>query len=194
VFEPFFSTKDVGKGSGLGLSMVYGFARQSNGHAAIYSELGLGTTVRLYLPVSQRIEASRPRASSNATEDVAHGDETILIVEDDPFVRGHAIASLESLGYKVLVAAQGREAFGLLQGGAKIDLLFSDIVMPGGMNGWELAVQARLMMPQLKVLFTSGYPQEALNRRIQIDPSARILAKPYRLAQLARRVRETLDA
>lgn len=192
VFEPFFTTKEVGKGSGLGLSMVYGFARQSNGHVTIYSEPGLGTSVRLYLPAA----AASEHASATRTNDflkAPRGKETVLVVEDDPFVRSHAIGTLESLGYRVMVAGDGREALNMLRGGARPVLLFTDVVMPGGLNGWELAEQARTMAPDLRVLFTSGYPQEALTSRSQIDPNAHILTKPYRKADLARAVREALD-
>ena len=195
VFEPFFTTKEVGKGTGLGLSMVYGFVKQSNGHISLYSEPGLGTSVRLYLPVA---EVGREHAFGARAEETApplRGSETVLIAEDDPFVRSHAIASLESLGYRVMVAADGREALSFLSGGARPDLLFTDVVMPGGLSGWELAAQARELVPTLRVLFTSGYPQEVLSRRSQVDPrNAGMLSKPYRLAELARHVREALDA
>lgn len=192
-FEPFFTTKEVGKGSGLGLSMVYGFAKQSNGHISIYSEPGLGTSVRLYLPIAEGA-ANERAARADESQPVVGGAETVLIAEDDPYVRGHAISSLESLGYRVIVAADGPEALSLLQGGERPDLLFTDIVMPGGVSGWELAAKARVLAPGLRVLFTSGYPLETLARRAPLDPQASMLAKPYRLADLARRVRETLDA
>jgi PAS domain S-box-containing protein len=191
-FEPFFTTKEVGKGSGLGLSMVYGFVKQSNGHVTIYSEVGLGTSVRLYLPMADTgpaLAQHRPSDLSKAPK----GKETVLVVEDDPFVRSHVIASLESLGYRVMVAADGREALAKLQGGARPALLFTDVVMPGGISGWQLAEQARVIAPGLKVLFTSGYPQESLTRRGQVNPDALILTKPYRKADLARRLREALD-
>jgi PAS domain S-box-containing protein len=191
VFEPFFTTKEVGKGSGLGLSMVYGFVKQSNGHVTIYSELGLGTSVRLYLPMTGPHAGSAPRPAEAPL--TATGEETVLVVEDDPFVRSHVIASLESLGYRVMVAGDGREALGMLRGGARPALLFTDVVMPGGVNGWKLVEEARRIAPELRVLFTSGYPQEALTSRGQIDRDAHMLTKPYRKAELARRVREVLD-
>ncbi len=193
-FEPFYTTKEVGKGSGLGLSMVYGFVKQSNGHVAIYSEQGLGTSVRLYLPAAEPDDDLHLAARHDDFAANEGGDETILIVEDDPFVRSHVISSLETLGYRILVAADGREALNLMQGGARPDLLFTDIVMPGGISGWELAAQARANLPGMRVLFTSGYPQETLTRRGQVDQHAMLLSKPYRLAELARRVRETLDS
>jgi len=191
-FEPFFTTKEVGKGSGLGLSMVYGFVKQSNGHVTIYSELGLGTSVRLYLPIAEGLAEATPRTHADR-EKAPRGTESVLVVEDDAFVRGHAITSLESLGYCVMVAADGRQGLALLESGARPDLLFTDIVMPGGVNGWELAMQARRLMPELRVLYTSGYPLEALKGRADLDPGTTLLAKPYRLADLAQRVRETLD-
>nr|WP_257756545.1 PAS domain-containing hybrid sensor histidine kinase/response regulator [Candidatus Viadribacter manganicus] len=189
-FEPFFTTKEVGKGSGLGLSMVYGFAKQSNGHVNIYSEPGLGTSIRLYLPlVGQGAAPQR----SHAEERTVGGNERVLVVEDDALVRSHAISSLEGIGYRVIVARDGPEALALLRGGVEIDLLFTDVVMPGGMNGWEVAALARELSPRLKVLFTSGYPLETLSSRGQSDPAARILSKPYRIAELAKQVREVLD-
>jgi CheY-like chemotaxis protein len=121
------------------------------------------------------------------------GNEKILIVEDDPYVRSHAISSLESVGYRVIVASDGPEALTLLRGGAEPELLFTDLVMPGGMNGWELAAKAREIRPKLKVLYTSGYPLESLIDRGESDPGAHMLSKPYRVAELARLVREVLD-
>jgi len=190
VFEPFFTTKDVGKGSGLGLSMVYGFVRQSNGHVNIYSEQGLGTSIRLYLPL---IDESNAPVRTRTDGRAIGGNERVLVVEDDAFVRSHAISSLEGIGYRVIVARDGPEAIALLRGGAEIDLLFTDLVMPGGMNGWEVATVARQLNPKLKVLFTSGYPLETLTSRGQGGDQPQILSKPYRIAELATRVREVLD-
>jgi PAS domain S-box-containing protein len=188
-FEPFFTTKDIGKGTGLGLSMVYGFIKQSRGHVALYSEPGLGTTVRLYLPVSRG-------ASSNSLEtpigDAAtpRGSGTILVVEDDLFVRGYAVGTLEALGYHVITAVDGRDAITKLNQGIAIDLLFSDVVMPGGINGWDLAEQAQQQRPELKVLLTSGYSLETLASRRGSASELRVLDKPYRKAELARIVGE----
>lgn len=191
-FEPFFTTKDVGKGSGLGLSMVYGFVKQSNGHVTIYSEPGLGTTVRIYLPALLAKTQDVPLA---VDKEVTHsGSETVLVVEDDPFVRSYAVMSLESLGYKVVSAVDGRDALQTLAAAAHIDLLFTDVVMPGGVNGWELAGLARKDRPELRVLLTSGYALETLAARGHIRQGALILEKPYRKAELARLVREALVA
>jgi PAS domain S-box-containing protein len=191
-FEPFFTTKEVGKGSGLGLSMVYGFIKQSNGHVTIYSEPGLGTTVRLYLPATSTVveKPTTPRAS--AGEEARDGREAVLVAEDDPFVRAYVVASLEELGYRTIAADDGREALKRLTQGLEVDILFTDIVMPGGMNGWELAEQAQKIRPGLKVLFTSGYALESLVARGRIQADVAILNKPYRKADLARLLRDVL--
>jgi PAS domain S-box-containing protein len=191
VFEPFFTTKEVGKGSGLGLSMVYGFVKQSNGHVAIYSEPDLGTTVRIYLPATGTAGERAPRLVPEA-ETSAIGRETVLIAEDDPFVRAYAVTCLENLGYHVIEAVDGRDALNKIAGGARADLLFTDVVMPGGINGWELAESARRMRPNLKVLLTSGYALEALAERGRLPAGAVVLNKPYRKAELGRRMREAL--
>jgi CheY-like chemotaxis protein len=192
VFEPFFTTKDVGKGSGLGLSMVYGFIKQSNGHVTIYSEPGLGTTVRLYLPESKE-SGSRPAEERTQEAEVPSGSGTILVVEDDLFVRGYAVGILEGLGYRVLTAVDGRDALAKLNQGIRVDLLFSDVVMPGGINGWDLAAQARQQRPGLKVLLTSGYSLETLASRCNHGSELVVLDKPYRKADLARRLWEIFD-
>jgi len=191
-FEPFFTTKEVGKGSGLGLSMVYGFAKQSDGHVAIYSEQGLGTTVRIYLP---RAGAGQSLADVVESEEAApRGYETILIAEDDPFVRSSAIRRVESLGYRVVAAINGKEALQRLRTDPSIDMLFTDIVMPGGMSGWELADQARRIRPALPVLFTSGYALETLVEQGRAEAQAVVLTKPYRKAELAQRLRDAFAA
>ncbi|HUL06367.1 MAG TPA: PAS domain S-box protein [Candidatus Acidoferrum sp.] len=193
-FEPFFTTKEVGKGSGLGLSMVYGFMKQSNGHVSIYSEVNLGTTVRLYLPAHSTLPADVTVASTAAEGEPPRGRETVLVTEDDPFVRAYVVGSLEDLGYRVIAAQDAREALTHLTQTGDIDLLFTDIVMPGGLNGWELAERAQQIKPSLKLLFTSGYALETLVARGRIHPDTAILNKPYRRPELARRLRETLDA
>jgi PAS domain S-box-containing protein len=193
VFEPFFTTKDVGKGSGLGLSMVYGFAKQSNGHVSIYSEPGLGTTVRLYLPaVTEKANVVASLPPSVTPEISQRGVETVFIVEDDPFVRSYAVMSLQSLGYRVTSAVDGNDALQKLGTDIQVDLLFTDIVMPGGINGWELAELARRARPDLRVLLTSGYALETLSAQGHLRDGAFILTKPYRKAELARRLREAL--
>jgi PAS domain S-box-containing protein len=192
-FEPFFTTKEVGKGTGLGLSMVYGFVKQSNGHVTLYSEPGLGTTVRLYLPAQST--ASMPLTG---TVPVAHsepprGRETVLVAEDDPFVRSHAVTCLESLGYQVIAAVDGNDALARLNQGIEPDILFTDIVMPGGINGLELAERAKQLRPGLKVLITSGYALETLAARGRLHADVAVLHKPYRKAELAQRLRDALD-
>jgi PAS domain S-box-containing protein len=192
-FEPFYATKEVGKGSGLGLSMVYGFVKQSNGHLAIYSEPGLGTTVRIYLP---QVASKLPRSAEQTQIDAGTlpcGTETVLVVEDDPFVRTYSIKSLESLGYSVISAVDGNDALQKLRADIPVDILFTDIVMPGGINGWELTDLARQLRPGLPVLLTSGYALETLVKHGRLRAGAVVLTKPYRKAELARRLREVVS-
>jgi len=188
VFEPFFTTKEVGKGSGLGLSMVYGFVRQSGGQVRIESLVGRGTTVRLYLPAESR---AKPEAQGpdDASIDVG-GSETILLVEDNADVRAMAEAGLAELGYRVLSARTALEALDVLQGREPVDLLFTDVVMPGGMSGLELAREAQRLRPGLPVLATSGHVGSA---EASGAPDVPILSKPYLRADLARALRRTLD-
>jgi PAS domain S-box-containing protein len=193
-FEPFYTTKEVGKGSGLGLSMVYGFAKQSNGHVSIYSELGLGTTVRIYLP---HVAIKGARSSDQILADepyIPRGHETILVAEDDPFVRSSVILRIESLGYTVVAAINGNDALLKLRANPEIDMLFTDIVMPGGMSGWELADLARQVRPGLPVVYSSGYALEMLAQQGRAPAQSIILVKPYRKAELAERLREALSA
>lgn len=187
-FEPFFTTKDIGAGSGLGLSMVYGFAKQSKGQVTIYSEPALGTTVTIYLP--KDINALKDEVdSSDKTLLPIGGAETILVVEDDVRVRHLTIRRLEDLGYRVLAAEHGPQALERMQETPDIDLLFSDIVMPGGISGTELARQARKQRPDLHVLLTSGYADDA----IALEKGLPIIRKPYSSSALARKIREVLD-
>jgi PAS domain S-box-containing protein len=192
VFEPFFTTKGVGKGSGLGLSQVYGFVKQSNGHVAIYSEPGLGTTVRLYLPAVAATAETSLTAARKEVEILARNRTMVLVTEDDPFVRSFAVASLESLGYGVIAAIDANEALQKISSGVEIDILFSDIVMPGSINGVELAERARILRPNLKVLLTSGYALETLAARGHLPVDVAVLNKPYRRADLSRRLNEVL--
>jgi PAS domain S-box-containing protein len=191
-FEPFFTTKEVGKGSGLGLSMVYGFVKQSNGHIALYSEPGVGTTVRIYLPhVTRSVSGFAEQMPSGAGPE-PKGHETILVAEDDPFVRSSVIQRIESLGYAVVAAVNGNDALLKLAGNPKIDMLFTDIVMPGGMSGWELADRAHEIRPNLPIVFTSGYALEALADQGRAPAHSTVLTKPYRKADLARVLTEAL--
>ncbi|MES1149301.1 MAG: ATP-binding protein, partial [Bradyrhizobium guangdongense] len=191
VFEPFFTTKGVGQGTGLGLSMVYGFARQTGGTVRIESEEGRGTVVRLFLPRSEG------RASAHAEPVQApgpsRGHETILVVEDDPLVQGYVIAQLGSLGYRTLVAGDGAAALALVDQGAKFDLLFTDMIMPGGMNGKELADAIRARRAGVKVLYTSGYTDDTVMHDGHLDPGVALLRKPYRKAELSQKLREVLS-
>jgi PAS domain S-box-containing protein len=191
VFEPFFTTKEVGKGTGLGLSMVYGFVKQSGGHVQIYSEEGYGTTVRLYLP---RATSTAALETTVAPPDaIEGGHETVLVVEDDALVRDYVTGQLRSLGYVTLVAANASEALAIADRGERFDLLFTDVIMPGPMNGRHLAKALRERHPGLRVLFTSGFSDHATLRSDQLEPGEDMLNKPYRKADLARKVRAALD-
>jgi signal transduction histidine kinase len=191
VFEPFFTTKEVDKGSGLGLSMVYGFVKQSSGHIKIYSEEGHGTTVRIYLP--QVIGAAEPAVTANPSS-IEGGHETILVVEDDSLVRTFVVGQIQSLGYATLAAVNAAEAMLVINGPQEIDLLFTDMIMPGSMNGRQLADAALLRRTSLKVLFTSGYSNEAIIHHGHLDAGVLLLAKPYRKSDLARMIRTALAA
>jgi len=192
IFEPFFTTKDVGKGTGLGLSMVYGFVRQSGGHIRVYSEVGEGTSIKLYFPRSFAQEDVR--TISRTSEIALGGSETILVVEDDNSLRKQVVAQLNSLGYRVFEASEGREALEILRQTPGIELLFTDVVMPGGMGGRELSEAALVFLPDLKVLFTSGYTENSIVHNGRLDPGVELLSKPYRREQLAHKLRKILDA
>ena len=191
VMDPFFTTKEEGKGTGLGLSMVYGFAKQSGGFAQIESAVGEGTTVRLSFPATE--EEGEPRPEPPSTEE-RPGTETILIVDDRADVAELARAILRDYGYGTLMARHGREALEILSDHPEIDLLFSDLIMPGGMDGLSLAREARRRHPALRILLTTGYAEASLERTGIERPEFDILNKPYRRAELIRRVRTTLDA
>jgi PAS domain S-box-containing protein len=188
VFEPFFTTKELGKGSGLGLSMVYGFVKQSGGHIKIYSEEGHGTTIRLYLPPAR----GPAEATTKAAAPVSGGSETIMVVEDDALVRNFAITQLQSLGYKTVAAADSRAAMALLENGQPFDLLFTDVIMPGGMTGRQFADEVAKRRPGVKVLYTSGYTDNAIVHHGRLDNGLLLLTKPYRKSQLAKMVRQAL--
>lgn len=193
VFEPFFTTKAVGHGTGLGLSMVFGFVKQSRGHIKIYSELGHGTTIRIYLPRADR-EAAAVAAPELESAPSQVRQETILVVEDDGNVRQMVIRQLRDLGYSVLEADSAHTALTALKAnGSTVDLLFTDIMMPGGMSGSELARAAVAERPGLNVLFTSGYPGNALRSDDRLKDREHFISKPYRKQDLARKLREILD-
>jgi PAS domain S-box-containing protein len=190
VFEPFFSTKAVGKGTGLGLSMVYGFVKQSNGHIKIYSEEGHGTTIKVYLPRSGAPPGQLAGVPLGPT--IVGGSETVLIVEDDPLVRTYVNTRLKNLGYQTMEAANATEAIAIADSDAKFDLLFTDVIISGAMNGRQLAGEMAKRRPGMKVLFTSGYTENAMVHHGRLDPGVLLLAKPYRNAELARMIRKAL--
>jgi CheY-like chemotaxis protein len=191
-FEPFFTTKGVGKGTGLGLSQVFGYARQSGGHVKIYSEVGHGTVVKLYLPRLALSAAQPPTEVRGTAREIAAGskDTVILIVEDDPQVRATSVASVLELGYGVLEASGPKDALQILQR-EKISLLFTDVIMPE-MSGRQLAEQAKASNPDLRVLYTTGYSRNAIVHNGALDPGIMLLPKPYTLAQLAAKLTEAL--
>jgi PAS domain S-box-containing protein len=191
VFEPFFTTKEVGKGSGLGLSMVYGFVKQSRGHVRISSEPGRGTTVRLYLPRADGPTLAEP--VRRPTGPAPGGSERILLVEDDDLVRSYVERQLRSMGYSVVSARNGPEALEQLREQAPFDLLFTDVIMPGGLSGQELAARARAVHPDLPVLFTSGYTENTIVHHGRLDRGVHLLRKPYRRDEMATKVRMVLD-
>ena len=189
VFDPFFTTKPEGRGTGLGMSMVYGFVKQSGGHIKIYSEIGSGTSVKIYLPRSLDAEELPP---SLTVDDLAGGNETILLVEDDEDVRITAAHLLNDLGYTVLQARDAERALAVIESGVRIDLLFTDVVMPGKVTSREMADRARHLIPHLPVLFTSGYTRNSIVHGGRLDAGVQLLSKPYTQEQLALKIREVL--
>lgn len=197
VFEPFFTTKAAEAGSGLGLAMVHGFVKQTGGHVRIYSEVGHGTTVKIYLPRLHDAEnvasIPAPLAESVAPAAGARPGETILLVEDNEGVREYARSALEELGYKIIEASTGADALRLAANGARIDLLFTDVVLPGGMSGRQLSDSLSKLRPNLPVLYTTGYTRNAIVHHGRLDPDVHLLNKPYTQQDLLRKVRELLD-
>jgi CheY-like chemotaxis protein len=191
VFDPFFTTKEVGKGTGLGLSMVFGFVKQSNGHIKIYSEEGHGTAVKIYLPRATGLDQTA--AEMQASSRVKGGNEVVLVVEDDALVRRYVITQIQGLGYTTLEASNAAEALDVIGKAATIDLLFTDVIMPGPMNGRQLVDEALKRRPSLKTLYTSGYTENAIVHHGRLDSGVLLLAKPYRQADLARMIRLALD-
>jgi signal transduction histidine kinase len=198
VFEPFFTTKSASTSTGLGLAMIYGFVKQSKGHIRIYSETGHGTTAKIYLPrmvAAARIESAPAAGWAESTEiPAARSGEVVLMVEDDEDVCGSTETLLRELGYSVLAARNGAEALTHLKGSGRIDILFTDVVLPQGMNGRRLAVEAATLRPTLPVLFTTGYARNAIVHNGQLDPDVQFLPKPYTQRELAQKLRTVLDA
>jgi PAS domain S-box-containing protein len=192
VFDPFFTTKEIGKGTGLGLSMVFGFVKQSNGHIKIYSEEGHGTTVKVYLPRATGLDQTTEEVMESSQ--IVGGHEVVLVVEDDALVRRYVVTQIESLGYVTLQASNAAEALDIIGSVAAIDLLFTDVIMPGHMNGRQLADEASRQRPTLKTLYTSGYTENAIVHHGRLDTGALLLTKPYRKADLARMIRKALGS
>jgi len=192
VFDPFFTTKEVGKGTGLGLSMVFGFVKQSGGHIKIYSEEGHGTSVKMYLPRATGLPQTDAEAAMSAN--VEGGTEIVLVVEDDSLVRRYVMTQIESLGYTTFEAANASEALQIIDAAPTLDLLFTDVIMPGGMNGRQLVDEALKRRPSLKTLYTSGYTENAIVHHGRLDSGVLLLAKPYRKSELARMLRLALGS
>jgi two-component system NtrC family sensor kinase len=195
-FEPFFTTKPPGTGTGLGLSQAYGFAKQSGGHIRIYSEVGVGTIVKLYFP---RLTGQADIPAWSAREapmpaPAAGGSETILVVEDDPQVNKLATEALAEQGYRVLSAGDGPAALRMIESAPRIDLLLTDVVLPNGMNGRELAHEIERLRPETKVLYVTGYTRNAIIHHGRLDPDIDLLTKPFTADALARKVRGILDS
>ncbi|CAD7336894.1 PAS domain S-box protein [Sphingomonadales bacterium 56] len=192
--EPFFTTKEVGRGTGLGLSMVYGFIKQSGGHIRVYSEVGEGTSVKIYLPRYHGLVPANDQLEEVPRPAVSGGDETVLVCEDDEKVRAYAVEVLNELGYHVIEAGNGPAALEALeQPGEHIDLLFTDVVLPGGMTGADVAREAAARRPDIKILFATGYARNAIFHHGRLDPGVELLTKPFTYADLAGKVREVLD-
>ena len=192
VFEPFFTTKDVGKGTGLGLSQVYGFVRQSGGHVRIDSAPDVGTSVEIYLPRAAAGAVQLPEPVAGGTVSVS-GDEAILVVEDHDDLRDYLVGTLVELGYTVAAAANASEALALVEQREDLDLLLTDVVLPGGMNGRQLSLRAVQLRPGLKVLFMTGYAENAIVHDGRVDPDVALISKPFTGGQLAEKVRARLD-
>ncbi|MDB5413221.1 MAG: hypothetical protein JWR10_1556 [Rubritepida sp.] len=193
VFEPFFTTKEIGKGTGLGLSQVYGFVRQSGGHVRVYSEVGQGTSAKLYLPRVHG-DAAEPVASARRRDiSLLRGTETVLLVEDDDDVRSYSSGVLRELGYQVIEASDASKALAALSHNPEVDLLFTDVVLPGGVHGGKLADEVRQRRPRIRVLFTSGYTRNAIVHNGRLDPGLQLITKPFTYEELAEHVRRALD-
>jgi CheY-like chemotaxis protein len=192
VFEPFFTTKDIGQGTGLGLSQVYGFIKQSSGHVKVYSDAGQGTAVKLYLPRRLADKGETAAYPVHASIPTGRG-EIILVVEDESAVREHSVASLRELGYQALAAADGHAALRVLAREPDVDVLFTDVGLPGGMTGRQLADAAKILRPGLKIVYTTGYARNAIVHGGVLDPGIVLLPKPFNYAALAAKIRAVLD-
>ena len=189
--EPFYTTKDAGRGTGMGLSMIHGFAKQSKGHVNIYSELGHGTTIKLYLP--RYMGEAQARITTKISSSIRGGDETILVVEDNPALLKLLTTQLHSLGYSVLSATNGDVALEVFTANPDIALLLSDVILPGGLSGRDVAAQIRQRQPDMKVLFMAGYTKNAIIHHGQLDSDALLLKKPFTKIDLAKKLRSVLD-
>lgn len=193
-FDPFFTTKPLGEGTGLGLSMIYGFARQSGGHVEIRSKPALGTTICLYLPRHDEVASSDGKAEAQ-TPNFAKGEgEVVLVIDDEPTIRMLVAEVLEDNGYKAVEASDGAAGLHILQSSARIDLLITDVGLPDGLNGRQVADAARLTRPQLKVLFITGYAENAALGTGQLSPGMHVMLKPFELDQLAVKISEIIKA
>jgi CheY-like chemotaxis protein len=189
-FDPFFTTKEIGKGSGLGLSMVYGFVKQSSGHIKIYSEVGYGTSIKIYLPKADSAVSAEDKKEEIAQIELENGSKTILVVEDSKDVLKLTSSMLKSLGYNVIESVSGDSAIKIIESGEKIDLLLTDVMLAGKLNGPNLAAQAVVIRPDLKVLFNSGYAKHAIFQGGFLEEGVDLITKPFRKPQLAEKLRE----
>jgi CheY-like chemotaxis protein len=193
-FEPFFTTKGIGQGTGLGLSQVYGFVKQSDGHVKIYSEVGQGTCVKLYLPRHHGVGAFLEPSSEPRNPPRARQGETVLVVEDDPDVRTYTVEMVSDLGYQVVSAPDGRAALQALDAHPELRLLFTDVGLPGGMNGRQLGDEAIRRRPGMKVLFTTGYARNAIVHHGRLDPGVEVIFKPFTYSDLADKLRKAFES
>jgi CheY-like chemotaxis protein len=193
IFEPFFTTKPLGQGTGLGLSMIYGFVRQSNGQIRVCSELGQGTTMCLYFPRHHGAASNRVTADEATTGVETGSGETILVIDDEPTVRSLMVDVLQDAGYRVLEAIDGPGGLRMLRSDTRIDLLLTDVGLPGGMNGRQVADAGRALRPNLKVLFITGYAENAVIGNGQLEPGMQVITKPFAIDALVSRVRATID-
>jgi CheY-like chemotaxis protein len=192
-FDPFFTTKPLGQGTGLGLSMIYGFVRQSGGQVRIYSEVGAGTTMCLYFPRYFGDAEEGAAASHGVSSDYSGQGETVLVVDDEPTVRMLIVDVLEEAGYKAVTAVDGPSGLKVLQSDARIDLLVTDVGLPGGMNGRQVADAARVSRPNLRVLFITGYAENAVIGNGHLEPGMQVITKPFAIEALGEKIREMLD-